>query len=150
LGHPLIAPYGAYPVKDGGLLMIAVQNDREWQRLARDVLRRPDLAERDNLARNMERVNHRAELDATIAAVFAAETRAALIERINAADIAFANVNEVKDLAVHPQLKRTDVATPIGPVSIVAPAASFRDEPVALGPVPGLGEHTDLVRRDFA
>ena len=150
LGHPLIAPYGAYPVKDGGLLMIAVQNDREWQRLAGEVLRRPDLAERENLKRNMDRVNFRAELDEAIATVFAGETRAALNERIKAADIAFANVNEVKDLAVHPQLKRIEVGTPIGPVSIVAPAARFRDEEVALGPVPGLGEHTDLVRREFA
>jgi itaconate CoA-transferase len=150
LGHPLIAPYGAYPVQDGGLLMIAVQNDREWQRLARDVLQRPDLAERENLRRNMDRVNFRAELDDAIADVFASQPRAALVERINAADIAFANVNEVKDLAVHPQLRRTTVGTPIGPVSIVAPAANFRDEAVALGPVPGLGEHTELVRREFA
>jgi len=150
LGHPLIAPYGAYPVQDGGLLMISVQNDREWQRLARDVLRRPDLAEREALKRNMDRVGHRAEIDAAITAVFAALTRSELVERIKAADIAFANVNTVKDLAVHPQLKRTTVGTPAGEVSIVAPAASFRGEPVELGPVPALGEHTALVRREFA
>jgi crotonobetainyl-CoA:carnitine CoA-transferase CaiB-like acyl-CoA transferase len=149
LGHPLIAPYGAYPVKDGGLLMIAVQNDREWQRLAREVLNRNDLADRDDLKRNMDRVNFRAELDAAIAGVFAAETRAALVARIKAADIAFANVNEVKDLAEHPQLKRITVGSPAGPILIVAPAASYRGEPVELGPVPGLGEHTALVRRDF-
>ena len=150
LGHPMVVPYGAYEVKDGGLLMIAVQNDREWQRFATQILRRPDLAAREDLKRNIQRVEHRAELDRAIAQVFAAETRAALVERCRAGDIAFANVNEVKDLASHPQLRRVTVGTPIGPVSIAAPAAAFRGEPVELGPVPALGEHTELIRGEFA
>src|SRR3954467_11856105 len=45
LSHPVIAPYDAYPTADGHEVVVGVQNDREWVRLAREVLGRPDLAE---------------------------------------------------------------------------------------------------------
>ena len=32
LSHAMIAPYGAYPVGDGGRMVIAIQNEREWAR----------------------------------------------------------------------------------------------------------------------
>ena len=32
LSHAMIAPYGAYPVGDGGQMVIAIQNEREWAR----------------------------------------------------------------------------------------------------------------------
>ncbi|MEM9735913.1 MAG: CaiB/BaiF CoA-transferase family protein, partial [Pseudomonadota bacterium] len=44
LQHPSIAPYGAFPTGDGKTLLIAVQNEREWQRLCQ-ALGAPALAE---------------------------------------------------------------------------------------------------------
>jgi itaconate CoA-transferase len=35
LRHPSIEPYGVYPCADGTLVLLAIQNEREWQ----DVLR---------------------------------------------------------------------------------------------------------------
>src|SRR4051794_5383020 len=42
LSHPVIAPYDAYPTSDGHEIVVGIQNDREWARLAADVLDRPE------------------------------------------------------------------------------------------------------------
>ena len=38
LNHAMIAPYGAYPVGDGGQMVIAIQNEREWARFCEHIL----------------------------------------------------------------------------------------------------------------
>ena len=38
LAHAVIAPYDAYSTADGGQVLLSVQNDREWRRLAEQVL----------------------------------------------------------------------------------------------------------------
>jgi formyl-CoA transferase len=63
-----------------------------------------------------------------------------LLRRLSAADIAFAEVNTMADLAVHPHLRRIEVDTPNGKVNYAAPAAIFVGEPRHYGAVPGLGE----------
>jgi formyl-CoA transferase len=71
-----------------------------------------------------------------------------LSNRLLAADIAFARVNDLAGLIAHPHLRRISVATPHGPVSYPAPAP-IRDEPRQYGGIPALGEHTEKVRREF-
>src|SRR5262249_76542 len=61
------------------------------------------------------------ETDARVAAVFGATDEAALTKKLAAADIAFARVNATADLAVHPQLRRIEVATPSGVVTYPPP-----------------------------
>jgi crotonobetainyl-CoA:carnitine CoA-transferase CaiB-like acyl-CoA transferase len=70
--------------------------------------------------------------------------------KLLAAGIAFGRVNEVADLSRHADLRRVEVATPSGPVAMPAPPARVMGEKPALGPVPGLGEHTDALRREFS
>ena len=60
------------------------------------------------------------------------------------ADIAFAEVNTMDDLARHPHLRRIEVATPNGPVSYPAPAPIVVGEARRYGAVPGIGDHGDL------
>ena len=43
LAHASIAPYGAFPTRDGVDILICVQNDREWRVLAKEVLDDPRL-----------------------------------------------------------------------------------------------------------
>jgi crotonobetainyl-CoA:carnitine CoA-transferase CaiB-like acyl-CoA transferase len=45
VSSPAVSPYGAYPTADGQTVVLGTTNDREWQRLAREVLHRPDLAD---------------------------------------------------------------------------------------------------------
>ena len=83
-----------------------------------------------------------------IAASFATMDVGTLSRKLEAADIAFARVNDVAGFIAHPHLRRISVETPSGPVSYPAPAA-IRDQPRRYGRVPGLGEHTEKVRKEF-
>jgi formyl-CoA transferase len=71
-----------------------------------------------------------------------------LTRKLQAADIAFARVNDVAGFIAHPHLRRISVDTPSGQVSYPAPAA-IRDEARRYGRVPSLGEHTEKVRKEF-
>jgi itaconate CoA-transferase len=71
---------------------------------------------------------------------FAAMTRDDLLKRLAEADIAFAEVNTMDDLAHHPHLRRIEVQTPNGVVSYPAPAAIVVSEERHYGAVPAIGE----------
>jgi crotonobetainyl-CoA:carnitine CoA-transferase CaiB-like acyl-CoA transferase len=154
LSHPTIAPYGAFPV--GGALgnqdtvLIGVQNDGEWKRFAHDVLKRPELLERQNFATNLARVEHRAQLDQEIAKTLSTKTKEEVIAALKASRIAFASVNDVTQLSSHPQLRRATVPTAHGEANLVAPPAIFRGQERKLGNVPGLGQHSVAIRDEFA
>src|SRR5499433_3607400 len=149
LAHTSIAPYGAFKTKDGADILISIQSDREWRVLAEKVLGDKALAADPAFATNVERVKRRGETDARVAAVFGAMDEAALTQKLAAADIAFARVNATADLAVHPQLRRIEVATPSGVVSYPAPPARSDAASPRYGAVPALGEHTAKIRAEF-
>jgi crotonobetainyl-CoA:carnitine CoA-transferase CaiB-like acyl-CoA transferase len=150
LNHPSIAPYGAYPTSDGGEILISIQNEREFGRLASEVLNRPDMPTDAKFRDNEARCANRPELDKIVADAFTAVDRATLIENLRAAGIAFGEINDVSGLSEHPALKRVEVGSPTGPVSMAAPPAVIGDEKRHLGPVPALGEHSAKIREEFA
>ena len=149
LAHTSIAPYGAFKTKDGADILISIQSDREWRVLAEKVLGDKALAADPAFATNVERVKRRGETDARVAAVFGATDEAALTQKLTENDIAFARVNATADLAVHPQLRRIEVATPSGVVSYPAPPARSDAAPRRYGAVPALGEHTAKIWAEF-
>jgi len=67
-----------------------------------------------------------------------------LLKRLSDADIAFAEVNTMADLTIHPHLRRIEVSTPKGVITYPAPAAVFVDQPRQYGAVPDIGEHREL------
>jgi formyl-CoA transferase len=149
LAHPTIAPYGVFKTRDGADILIAIQNDREWRALAGKVLGDASLGTHEKFATNPQRNANRAETDAAVAAVFARHDVAPLMHMLEAADIAFARVNDSALLSTHPHLRRITVDTPSGPVSMPAPAPLRAGEERHYGAVPALGEHTDIVRKEF-
>ena len=144
LAHPSIAPYGVFNSKDGKGILISIQSEREWKKLCAEVLDQPDLPNDPRFANMVERVRNRSLTDKTVADSFAAMTRVELLKRLDDADIAFAEVNTMADLAVHPHLRRIEVDTPKGKVSYAAPAAIFVGEDRHYGAVPAIGEHAEL------
>ena len=150
LNHPTIAPYGAYQTKEGGEVLIAIHNEREFARLAADVLGRPDMPRDPKFSSNEARCANRPELDRIVVVAFGAMPRDALVARLRAADIAFGEVNDVAGLSRHSALRRVTVASPTGPVSLAAPPARRNGETPALGPVPAIGEHSEKIRKEFA
>jgi crotonobetainyl-CoA:carnitine CoA-transferase CaiB-like acyl-CoA transferase len=149
LNHPSIAPYGAYACEGGDQVVISIQNNREWQNFCEQVLGRPELVDDPDYRNNVDRCTNRPALDRQINAVFSRMSRSAMVERLLDARIAFGSVNSVADLSQHQQLRRCEVATPSGAVSLVAPPVITSAGNPALRPVPALGEQGDAIRREF-
>jgi len=144
LAHPSIAPYGVFRSKDGRDILISIQSEREWKKLCTDVLDQPDLPNDPRFASMVERVRNRDLTDKTVGDIFATLSREELLKRLADADIAFAEVNTMADLTIHPHLRRIEVNTPKGVVTYPAPAAIFVDQPRHYGAVPAIGDHADL------
>jgi itaconate CoA-transferase len=140
LAHPSIAPYGVFASKDGKGILISIQSEREWKKLCAEVLGQPDLPSDPRFANMVERVRNRQLTDKTVGDSFATLTRDELLKRLADADIAFAEVNTMADLTVHPHLRRIEVRTPKGVVTYPAPAAIVVGQPRHYGPVPAVGE----------
>ncbi len=149
--HATIYPYGPFPAGDGKVVMLGLQNEREWVEFCAQVLLQPDLARDDRFASNSKRSAARDALHALIAAAFAALTADEVIARLDAAQIANARVNTMADVWNHPQLaarnRWRDVQTSAGPVpALLPPGLAGSDQP-RFDPVPALGEHTDAILR---
>lgn len=150
--HATIAPYGPYATADG-TVMLGVQNEREWQAFCAQVLLQPALATDARFASGAARNLHRAELQAIVTAVFAALTSAEVLQRLDAAQIANASVNDMAGVWAHLQLaarKRwRSVGSPAGPVpALLPPGVSSAFEP-RMDAVPGIGEHTEAILREL-
>ena len=150
LAHPTISPYGVFKTRDGADILIAIQNDREWRVLADKVLGNAALGGDPKFAIVPKRFANRAETDAHVAKAFATIDVAPLMQKLEAADIAFARVNDTALLGKHPHLRRVTYASPSGPVSLPAPASRRGGEQRRYGAVPALGEHTEKVKAEFA
>jgi crotonobetainyl-CoA:carnitine CoA-transferase CaiB-like acyl-CoA transferase len=154
MGSPMVAPYGAYPTADGQTVVLGTTSDREWRRLAGDLLERPDLVEDPRFRRNEDRVRSRSELDAVLADWCGQRSLADIQSSADEAGIGNARLNGVRDLAEHPQLalrgRWRDVDTPVGPVPALIPPALGRNWDVPRGAVPALGEHTAALRAEAA
>lgn len=149
MSSPAVAPYGAYPTADGHTVVLGTTNDREWQRLARELLGREDLAADPRFAGNADRVAHRAVLDEVIGNWCASNELAYIQEAADAAGIGNARYNVPSDVLAHPQLADRDrwrsVETPAGPIPSLLPPPVIAGYDPPMGAVPGLGEHTDAV-----
>ena len=145
LRHNMIVPYGAYPCSDGAV-MLAIQNEREWARFCRGVLRRPELADDERFAGNERRLYNREALEAIIEASLSDLSRAEVVSRLDEAGIANGAVNEISHVAEHPQLKArqrwTTVESPIGPIPALYPPYNLQGMSPNMGRVPARGEHT--------
>jgi len=149
VGSPSVAPYGSYPTADGQTLVLGTTNDKEWQRLAADVLRRPDLADDPRYATNSDRIARRTELDAVIGEWAAGLSLADCRKAAEAAALGHARLNRPTEVLHHPQLTERDrwreIGSPVGPVLGLLPPPESADWDWRLDPIPALGQHTEAV-----
>ncbi|MFH8378654.1 CaiB/BaiF CoA transferase family protein [Streptomyces cyaneofuscatus] len=152
LAHSVIAPYDAYGTADGEQVLLSVQNDREWRRLAEQVLVQPELADDPGFATNTARTANRKRTDEVVGRALARLTGQEALDALEAAGIACARLNTVADVAAHPQLAARDrwreVESPVGPLRSLLPPITLPGGPEPrMGAVPALGEHTDALLR---
>ncbi len=149
LSHAGIAPYGVFKTRDKADILISIQNDREWRGLADKVLGNAALGADPKFATGPARVANRAESDGHVAKAFTAVDVVPLMLKLEAADIAFARVNDTELLSKHPHLRRITVDAPSGPVSTPAPAPIWAGAQRSYGAIPALGEHSERIRKEF-
>ncbi|MDM0108553.1 CaiB/BaiF CoA-transferase family protein [Variovorax sp. J22R24] len=146
--HATIYPYGPFPAGDGATVMLGLQNEREWFSFCDKVLEQPDLAKDPRFTANFKRVAERVALRQIIVDAFQPLTGRQVVERLELAQIANAQVNTMKEVWAHPQLEArgrwTEVGTAMGPVPAMLPPGTWDTGP-RMDPVPALGEHTDAI-----
>ncbi|MGA8260034.1 MAG: CaiB/BaiF CoA-transferase family protein [Arenicellales bacterium] len=151
--HATIYPYGPFPAGDGGTVMLGLQNEREWKTFCENVLERPELADDPRFDSNSHRSASRDALRAIIVESFAGLTGGQVASRLDAAGIANARVNDMHDVWRHAQLlarhRWMDVDTPVGAVPMLLPPGAPQAFTPRMGPVPGLGEHTEDILREM-
>ncbi|WP_315763494.1 CaiB/BaiF CoA-transferase family protein [Sphingomonas sp. Y38-1Y] len=103
--HPNIAPYAAYPVEDGWIIL-AVGNDRQFAR-ACEVL---GLHCDDTFATNALRVAQRPTLDAMVATATRAWKREPLLAALEAVGVPAGPINSVADAFADPQIVHRGLA----------------------------------------
>ncbi|MBO9513760.1 MAG: CoA transferase [Variovorax sp.] len=147
--HATIYPYGPFPAGDGKEVMLGLQNEREWAVFCEKVLEQPQLASDPRFASNTLRTAAREALRALIARAFAPFTSEQIMARLEAAQIASAQVNTMADVWSHPQLaargRWTEVGTSAGPVPALLPPGLPRDWQPRMDAVPALGQHTEAI-----
>jgi len=147
--HATIYPYGPFPAGDGKVVMLGLQNEREWAAFCDKVLLQPALAKEERFASNSKRSAARTDLRKLIVDAFAALTAEQVVARLDDAQIANAHVNSMQDVWDHPQLQARnrwrEVETPAGKVPALLPPGSWEEGPPRMDPVPALGDHTDAI-----
>src|SRR5207248_5910777 len=122
-------------------------------RFCADVLERPELAGDERFRTNPLRVRNRPALHEAIDAVFRVCSAAEILRRLDAAKIAWSRMNSVAELLDHPQLRERgcwrEIDSPVGRLRALVPPVHMDDVEPAMGPVPALGEHSDVILEEL-
>jgi itaconate CoA-transferase len=144
--HATIFPYGPFKAGDGRSVMLGLQNDREWKVFCSAVLNHAELADDARFCSNALRSANRVELTTLIEQAFSTLSSAQVSERLNAAEIANANMNTMHDLWDHQQLQARNrwvqVNTPAGPIPALKPPGRSTAYEPRMDDIPAVGAHT--------
>jgi itaconate CoA-transferase len=151
--HATIYPYGPFPSGDGKTIMLGLQNEREWQVFCTRVLQQPELATDARFCANALRSANKTELQAIIETCFKQLSAQQVIDRLEDAQIANAQVNTMADVWAHPQLQARErwvqVGTPAGPIPALLPPGTADASQVRMDAVPALGAHTQAILEEL-
>jgi len=149
--HATIFPYGPFPVGDGTTVMLGLQNEREWQVFCERVLQQPGLATDPRFDSNARRHEHREALRAIIVQAFQPLTVEQVLNRLDAAQIANARVNDMAGLWNHAQLaarqRWQSVPSPAGVIPALLPPGRHSAFAYRMDAIPAVGEHTEAILR---
>ncbi|OIQ71115.1 formyl-coenzyme A transferase [mine drainage metagenome] len=147
--HATIYPYGPFPAGDGKTVMLGLQNEREWKAFCEQVLQQPELVTDKRFASNPKRAAQRAVLYQLIVQAFSGLSAAQVVQRLDTAQIANAQVNTMAEVWAHPQLQArgrwTSVDTSVGTVPVLLPPGSSTARPPRMDAVPALCQHTPAI-----
>jgi len=152
--HLSIAPYDTFDTSDG-VLVLAVGNDAQWQRLCR-VLGRDSWAGDPRFTTNADRVAHADALRTLLRDLFRTHTRDQLVARLRGADVPCGAVRSIDDALADPQTVFRDMIATIdhpliGSLRVLGLPVKLSETPGGIdSPPPRLGEHTrQVLSRDL-
>jgi itaconate CoA-transferase len=150
--HATVAPYGPFGTADR-TVFFGIQNEREWQAFCEIVLDDPAVAADPRFTGNARRVDNRPALHERIAHTLDQLPSAVVLERLDAAGIANAELRDMSGFSAHPQLaareRWRDVDSAVGPLRSLIPPVTSAFSGFRMDGVPSLGEHTAAVRAEF-
>lgn len=145
--HPLLAPFGLFPARDGQVA-IGIVDDSFWQALAK-AMDRPDLASDPRFATRHQRAQHTAEIRQEVSAWTASRSKIELTDRLGGV-IPFGPLNTIADIVADPhtaargllaKVPHPDPETP--PFIVAANPLRFSTAPLPdPQPAPRLGADT--------
>lgn len=148
--HPALSPYRNFRCADGQWVFIAGANDRLFRRLA-DALGLGAMADDPKFATNIERVEHRKELETALEHAIGRYDRDALLKILEVAGVPATPVNTVDQVLEDPQTATRPVLRrmqhpALGDIPVVGMPLTFSSmDPGVRRHGPGRGEHTDEV-----
>lgn len=147
--HATIYPYGPFPAGDGDVILLGLQNEREWAAFCDHVLENGPLGTDPRFTGNAKRSQNKAELREIILDCFAGLSGAQVITRLDKAGIANARMNDMAGVWDHPQLRArnrwVDVDSPAGPLPALLPPGRSTAFTPRMDPVPDIGEHSRAI-----
>lgn len=151
--HASIAPYGPFNTSDG-TVFFGIQNEREWVKFCQTVLGDESVATDPRFDSGATRVAHRDELHARINDVLGGLSKVDVLARLDAADIANAELRDMRSFSAHPQLAQRhrwrEVGIPGGKTArSLIPPVTAQSYSARMDAVPSLGEHTVSVLAEF-
>ncbi len=147
--HPNLAPYGAFPAKDGWLVLGGA-NEPQWETFCA-VIDRQDLREDVRFKTNGNRIAHRAELGEILSEVMASRPVSEWLSVLRNAGLPCGPINDVAAVFDHPQIQPRELILEVehpkaGPIRLTGFPYKFAKTPAELHyPPPLLGEHTEEV-----
>ena len=147
--HHAIAPYGTFTLSDGSIVLIAVQSDREWRDMAVHLLDQPELGTDSRFATNADRIRNVEVLEDVVRGALQSLPPAEARSRLAAGRTAVAQVNDLRGVWEHPQLRARDhfhtVRTEHGDVEMIDAPFGFQDDTADPSWIPALDEHDPTV-----
>src|ERR1700674_356737 len=152
-GHPLNAPYQAFPVADGWIT-VGAANQGNWLRLL-EALGAPELGDDPRFANNADRMRNLPALQEALTPLFKTRTSAEWLRRLEEAGVPAGPVLDVHQMHANPQALARDMIVetthPIaGKVTSIGLPIKFSETPGSVRrAAPVLGQHTREVLREY-
>jgi itaconate CoA-transferase len=147
--HATIVPYGPFAAGDGQTVFLSVQNEREFAAFCDKVLEKPALKADARFSSSPARFRNRDAFHAEVDKVFSRLKAVQIIERLEAAEIANARLNDMSEFWRHPQLEArgrwAKVGSPGGELRMLKPPFNLSGFEPRLEPIPALGQHSRAV-----
>jgi itaconate CoA-transferase len=151
--HASIYPYGPFAAGDGGVVMLGIQNEREWKAFCKLVLGDEALADDPRFSAVALRNLNRQALESIILDRFGALSTEEVVGKLEEAQIANARMNDMAGVWSHPQLQArkrwAEVDSPAGTVQALLPPGRNNAFEYRMAAIPAVGQHTDNILKSL-